>query len=144
MSSCLPPSLFQRISSAGLKRTGRQWRAAGESTGSRTLHSSEGREKKQNRLLLTRVQLPRHFISIVCIVLFALWSAQPSLPCGISVPSHTQPLLTPTSSLPPPRGGSHLCSAQLTAPPVDRTRPPSSGRGTAALRELSFPMRSSP
>lgn len=103
MSSCLPPSLFQWISSAGLKRTGRHLRAAGESTGSRTLHSSEGREKKQSKLLLTRVQLPGHFISIVCIVLFVLWSARSSLPsvniCAEPHPAPCQPLL-------PTRGGS--------------------------------------
>lgn len=126
------------------KRIGRQRRATGESAGSRTLHSSEGR-KKQNRLLLTSVQLPRHFISIVCIVLFVLWSARLSLPCGISVPSHTQPPVSPLPPtqvwrLPPP---ARLCSVQLPAPPVDRTRPPSPDRGTAALRELSFQMRSS-
>lgn len=141
MSSCLSSSRFQWTSSAGERR----WRAAGESAGSRSVHSTKGRKKTQSRSLLTRVQLPRHFISIVCIVLFVLWSARSSLPCGISVLSHTQP---PVSPLPPtqvwwPLSPAHLHSAQLPAPPVDSTRPPSPGRRTAALRELSFQMRSS-
>lgn len=140
---CLSLSRFQWTSSAGQKELGDRGERGG-SAGSRALHSGEERKK-----VLTAVNestAPRCVISFVCIVLFVLWRARSSLPCGISVLSHTQPLVTPPSAptqvrrLPSP---TCFCSIQFMATPVGRTRSPSPGRGTAALRELSFHMRSS-
>ena len=82
------------------------------------------RGEKTKQTAVNKVQLPRHFISIVCIVLFVLCSASPSLPCGVPVPSHAQ---LPSAPDHPPRvrplpSPARLCSVQLPALPVDRTR----------------------
>lgn len=62
---------------------------------SREPSPAQQRGEKKELAAFNESAAPRRVISFVCIVLFVLWRARSSVPCGISVLSHTQLLVNP-------------------------------------------------